>query len=163
MTCDYDGFNIESFEAGAGLWHARIRRADQKPVVIDGVVFSSLEVGFAWSNPDAAVTDAKFKSTTSSDDARPSGRHCKRSYRRLNLIQRGVLPMSIQSESQPTKPPPAQVRSDCPDCDARLAILRVIAGKAGSEYWTMRCTRCGGVHLDIVKPSRAPASVIRLT
>ena len=59
MTCDYDGFNIESFEAGAGLWHARIRRADLKPVVIDGVVFSSLEVGFAWSNPDAAVTDAK--------------------------------------------------------------------------------------------------------
>jgi hypothetical protein len=59
MTCDYDGFNIESFEAGAGLWHARIRRADLKPVDIDGVVFSSLEVGFAWSNPDAAVTDAK--------------------------------------------------------------------------------------------------------
>jgi uncharacterized Zn finger protein len=71
--------------------------------------------------------------------------------------------MSIQSESQPTKPPPDQVRSDCPDCDARLAILRVIAGKAGSEYWTMRCTRCGGVHLDIVKPSRAPASVMQLT
>jgi hypothetical protein len=59
MTCDYDGFNIESFEAGRGLWHARIRRADLKPVVIDGLVFSSLEVGFAWSNPDAAVTDAK--------------------------------------------------------------------------------------------------------
>jgi uncharacterized Zn finger protein len=71
--------------------------------------------------------------------------------------------MSIQSESQPTKAPSDQVRSDCPDCDARLAILRVIAGKAGSEYWTMRCTRCGGVHLDIVKPSRAPASVIQLT
>jgi hypothetical protein len=30
-----------------------------KPVIIDGVVFSSLEVGFALSNPDAAVTDAK--------------------------------------------------------------------------------------------------------
>jgi len=59
MTCDYDGFNIESFEAGKGLWHARIRRTDLKPVIIDGVVFSSLEVGFAWSNPDAAVTDAK--------------------------------------------------------------------------------------------------------
>jgi hypothetical protein len=59
MTCEYDGFNIEAFEAGAGLWHARIRRTDMKPVVIDGVVFSSLEVGFAWSNPDAAVIDAK--------------------------------------------------------------------------------------------------------
>jgi hypothetical protein len=59
MTYDYDGFHIESFEAGKGLWHARIRRADLQPVIIDGVVFSSLEVGFAWSSPDAAVTDAK--------------------------------------------------------------------------------------------------------
>ena len=55
----YDGFKIESFEAGKGLWHARIRRADLKPVVIDGVLFSALEVGFAWSNPDAAIADAK--------------------------------------------------------------------------------------------------------
>jgi hypothetical protein len=44
-----------------------------------------------------------------------------------------------------------------------MAVLRVIAGKAGAEYWTMRCTRCGGVHLDIVKPSCAPASVTQLT
>jgi hypothetical protein len=51
--------NLESFEAGKGLWHARIRRADQEPVVIDGVLFSTLEVGFAWSSPDAAVADAK--------------------------------------------------------------------------------------------------------
>jgi rRNA maturation protein Nop10 len=29
----------------------------------------------------------------------------------------------------------------------------VIAGSAGSEYWTLRCTRCGGIHLDIVKPA----------
>jgi uncharacterized Zn finger protein len=71
--------------------------------------------------------------------------------------------MSIQSESQPTKLPPAQVRSDCPDCGARLAILCVIKGKAESEYWTMRCTRCGGVHLDIVKSCRASATVIQLT
>jgi len=59
MKCDYDGFEIESFEAGRGLWHARIQRADSKPVVIDGVLFSALEVGFAWSDPDAAVADAK--------------------------------------------------------------------------------------------------------
>jgi hypothetical protein len=55
----YDDFTIECFEAGKDLWHARISRADQKPVVIDGVWFSALEVGFAWSNPDAAVADAK--------------------------------------------------------------------------------------------------------
>lgn len=50
------------------------------------------------------------------------------------------------------------VLSNCPQCHARLAILRVIAGKAGSEYWTMRCPRCGGIHLDIVKPA-APSAV----
>ena len=59
MLYDYDGFRIEPFEAGTGLWHARIRRSDLKPVVIDGVLFSTLEVGFAWSNPDAAIADAK--------------------------------------------------------------------------------------------------------
>ena len=56
---DYDGFKIESFEAGRGLWHARIRRADLKPVIIDGVSFFALEVGFAWPSPDAAIADAK--------------------------------------------------------------------------------------------------------
>jgi uncharacterized Zn finger protein len=70
--------------------------------------------------------------------------------------------MSIQSESQPTKPP-SPVLSSCPQCDTRLTILRVIAGKSGSEYWTMRCTRCGGIHLDIVRPATASASVIQLT
>jgi|GraSoiStandDraft_5_1057265.scaffolds.fasta_scaffold146416_1 hypothetical protein len=58
MQCDHDGFRIESFEAGRGLWHARISRADLKPVVIDGVLFSTLEVGFAWSDPEAAIADA---------------------------------------------------------------------------------------------------------
>jgi len=36
-------------------------------------------------------------------------------------------------------------------CDADLVILRVIPGKSGSEYWTLRCIGCGGIHLDIVK------------
>ena len=44
------------------------------------------------------------------------------------------------------------VRTDCPECRGSLAVMRVIAGRAGSEYWTMRCTRCGGIHLDIVNP-----------
>jgi uncharacterized Zn finger protein len=59
----------------------------------------------------------------------------------------------IQSEIKPTPSPARPVLSNCPQCHARLAILRVIAGKACAEYWTMRCTRCGGIHLDIVKPS----------
>jgi len=59
MTFHYDGFNIESFEAGCGLWHARIRRADLKPLLIDGALFTKVEVGFAWPDQDAAVADAK--------------------------------------------------------------------------------------------------------
>ncbi len=55
----YGGFEIQSFEAGRGLWHARIQRADQEPVVIDGMAFPTLEVGFAWSDPEAAIADAK--------------------------------------------------------------------------------------------------------
>jgi hypothetical protein len=55
----YGSFEIRSFEAGKGLWHARIRRIDQQPVVIDGIPFPTLEVGFAWSDPDAAIAHAK--------------------------------------------------------------------------------------------------------
>ena len=57
----HDGFQIEPFEAGKGFWHTRIRRADRKPVIIDGVSFAALEVGFAWSDPDAAIADAKIQ------------------------------------------------------------------------------------------------------
>jgi len=59
MTCLHDGFDIESFEAGKGLWHARIRRADRQPVVIDGIAFAALDVGLAWSDPEEAIADAK--------------------------------------------------------------------------------------------------------
>jgi hypothetical protein len=58
---NYGGFQIKAFEAGRGLWHASIRRADLKPVIIDGVSFPELEVGFAWSSADAAVADAKTR------------------------------------------------------------------------------------------------------
>jgi hypothetical protein len=57
----YYGFINMNFEAGRSLWHAKIRRADLKPVIIDGVSFPELEVGFAWSNPDAAIEDAKTR------------------------------------------------------------------------------------------------------
>ena len=59
MTSAYNGFDIESFEAGKGLWHARIKRADQEPVVIDGLPFAALEVGFAWPDPAKAIEHAK--------------------------------------------------------------------------------------------------------
>lgn len=44
--------------------------------------------------------------------------------------------------------------TNCPDCQAGLAVLRIIPGRAGAEYWTMRCTQCGGIHLDIVGASK---------
>lgn len=57
----YNGFDIDAFEAGKGLWHARIRREDFEPVIIDGVSFPELEVGFAWANAEAAIADAKTR------------------------------------------------------------------------------------------------------
>lgn len=58
---NYNGFQIETFEAGKGLWHARIRREDFEPVIIDGVSFPELEVGFAWTSAEAAIADAKTR------------------------------------------------------------------------------------------------------
>jgi uncharacterized Zn finger protein len=54
--------------------------------------------------------------------------------------------------------PSAAVRSNCPECGAGLKVLSIISGRAGSEYWTMRCTKCGGIHLDIVKGASASPS-----
>jgi hypothetical protein len=59
MNRNYKDFEIEPFELGRGLWHARFRRADKQPVVINGVLFSTLNAGLAWPSPDAAVDDAK--------------------------------------------------------------------------------------------------------
>jgi hypothetical protein len=65
----------------------------------------------------------------------------------------------MEIETAPTPSPSAAVLSHCPECQAPLAILRIIAGRLGSEYWTFRCTRCGGIHLDIVKPARASSTI----
>jgi len=69
----YDGFKIEPFEAGRGLWHARIRRRSGA-VIIDGVSFPALEVGFAWSDPDTAIRMRNANRISSSlSDTRPPG------------------------------------------------------------------------------------------
>ena len=62
-------------------------------------------------------------------------------------------------EPRPQPQSSRQVMSDCPDCSASLAVLRIIPGKAGAEYWTMRCTKCGGIHLDILKPEKPVPTV----
>jgi hypothetical protein len=54
---------------------------------------------------------------------------------------------AAESSAQPAR------LTNCPDCQADLAVLRIIPGRASAEYWTMRCTRCGGIHLDIVAAS----------
>ena len=56
-----------------------------------------------------------------------------------------------ESGTPPTPSAAARVLSNCPQCNAELAVLRIIPGLS-SEYWTLRCTKCGGIHLDIVKP-----------
>ena len=59
MAYVYKDYDIESFEAGKGLWHARIKRTDLRPLLIDGALFPKVEVGIAWSDSDTAVADAK--------------------------------------------------------------------------------------------------------
>jgi uncharacterized Zn finger protein len=53
-------------------------------------------------------------------------------------------------ETEPL-PPSGGIMSHCPQCSAGLVVMSIIPGRGGCEYWTMRCTRCGGVHLDIVE------------
>jgi predicted RNA-binding Zn-ribbon protein involved in translation (DUF1610 family) len=62
------------------------------------------------------------------------------------------------ASSKPAQPSSRQVMSNCPQCSASLVVLRIIAGRAGSEYWTMRCTKCGGIHLDIIKADSPAAA-----
>jgi hypothetical protein len=62
-----------------------------------------------------------------------------------------------RTESEPARSSGATL-SSCPECSAGLVVMSIIpgrVGRGGCEYWTMRCTRCGGIHLDIVEPSRS--------
>jgi hypothetical protein len=55
----YRGFEIETFEAGHGQWHARFRRTDRAATVIDGIEFEICNVGFDWPTDDAAAHCAR--------------------------------------------------------------------------------------------------------
>jgi uncharacterized Zn finger protein len=65
------------------------------------------------------------------------------------------MPRLETGQSPPARPP---LLSNCPQCSAGLVVMGIIpgrTGRGGCEYWTMRCTRCGGIHLDIVDPRAA--------
>ena len=55
----YGNFEIEAFELGRGQWHARCRRADHKPTLIDGVELEFLDIGGSWPSVEAAIADAQ--------------------------------------------------------------------------------------------------------
>ena len=60
------------------------------------------------------------------------------------------MPQLETGQRPPAQPPRL---SNCPQCSAGLVVMSIIpgrTGRGGCEYWTMRCTRCGGIHLDIV-------------
>ena len=66
--------------------------------------------------------------------------------------------MSLFEPGQSLSPLPPQIMSACPQCSAGLVVLKIIpgrAGRGGCEYRAMRCTRCGGIHLDIVNGASA--------
>src|SRR5258708_20460474 len=49
----YSGFEIQSFEAGSGVWDARIPRTNQKPVVNGGLRVPTPPVPSPFPHPDA--------------------------------------------------------------------------------------------------------------
>jgi hypothetical protein len=56
----YGEFEIEVFQLGRDQWHACFRAIDRsKPIVIDGIALGEINVGVAWSTPDAAIKDAE--------------------------------------------------------------------------------------------------------
>jgi hypothetical protein len=59
----------------------------------------------------------------------------------------------VRRDAEPASRRQPRVMNDCPDCSAELAVMRIIGGRGGAEYWTLRCVSCGGIHLDIVKGS----------
>jgi uncharacterized Zn finger protein len=37
-------------------------------------------------------------------------------------------------------------RPRCPRCQASPTVQRIIQGRPGVEYWTLRCTKCGNIY-----------------
>jgi hypothetical protein len=61
MTTFHGEYKIGSFEAGSGVWHARIRRANLRPLITNGAARPQLKAGLAWPDSTAAIEAAKTR------------------------------------------------------------------------------------------------------
>jgi uncharacterized Zn finger protein len=66
----------------------------------------------------------------------------------------GNTMVALVPQCEPETAATPRVRTICPDCQAELAVLRVIAGRT-AEYWTLQCDDCGSIQLDIIDKPRA--------
>jgi uncharacterized Zn finger protein len=41
---------------------------------------------------------------------------------------------------------PEPSRPCCPRCQASPTVQRIVPGRPGFEYWTLRCRKCGNVY-----------------
>jgi hypothetical protein len=99
--------------------------------VIDGIAFPRSKSDLPGRSR-TAIADAKATSTASGSAPKAVP------HRRLNRTDLASPPPSVA----------------LPGMQRGLVVLRIIpARRGGCEYWTMRCTRCGGIHLDIVNAS----------
>jgi hypothetical protein len=60
-----------------------------------------------------------------------------------------------QLETRQRQQASSTARNDCPECGGPLAVMRVLEGR-DVDYWTMRCIRCGAIHLNIVESAGPP-------
>ena len=86
------------------------------PVVIDGISFPALDVGFAWTDPEAAIADAK--SHIDRFGQRP-GMMPPSANTRLRRSQRGNCRSHAAIRNRAGSPSSPQAASHCPECSAQ--------------------------------------------
>src|ERR1700716_874754 len=77
-----------------------------------------------------------------------------------DLAASGLKMAAPQPEPKQAAQPSRQAMSNRPQSSAWPGVLRITPRRSGAEYWTMRCVKCGSIHLDIVKAAATtPAPV----
>ena len=61
MTNFHGEFGLGSFGAGSAVWHARIGRANDQTLILNGVAYPQLQPGLAWLDGRAATEAAKTR------------------------------------------------------------------------------------------------------